>query len=271
MTDPAFPFVSDSFISVYAQQRPRPIPATRGVLKPTTARQTSLDAPPTVTTRTAYMSTPRAPPLGYLIMIAPANAISPILPYSECHPDSPSHLHGIQNPPLANGSGRFVTLGATSMRPIPSRPVHPPPGSHRSSRATRDCPMVVPLPPLRAAMNSLPKARSPAQVTRRVPDKGSSRADAGPSSSSRSDLPQGPARPSARVDAQKCFWRAHDPGRLHTIPERAIDAVQSTKDNRHQEKGPCKSTAQVKHMLVQRTARSAVRPRVATNRDPYLL
>lgn len=68
--------------------------------------------------------------------------------------------------------------------------------------------------------DDLPKARSPAQVTRRLPDEGTSRADAGPSSRSRSgsvreaywpptpsSMPSSPESPKTRRDRQRASMR----------------------------------------------------------------
>ncbi|KAF8593158.1 hypothetical protein BDV93DRAFT_566847, partial [Ceratobasidium sp. AG-I] len=56
------------------------------------------------------------------------NACDKLPPIPNVIPPRQATFYGIQNIPLADGSGRFATLGAPGMRPIPSRPVYPPAG-----------------------------------------------------------------------------------------------------------------------------------------------
>ncbi|KAF8606177.1 hypothetical protein BDV93DRAFT_362720 [Ceratobasidium sp. AG-I] len=88
--------------------------------------------------------------------------------------------------------------------------------------------------------DDLPKARSPAQVTRRLPDEGSSRADAGPSSSSRagsareaywpptpSSMPSSPESPKTRRDRQRASMRKDVFGERKSELEEMVRAIGS--------------------------------------------
>ncbi|KAF8595236.1 hypothetical protein BDV93DRAFT_576123 [Ceratobasidium sp. AG-I] len=60
--------------------------------------------------------------------LARNNACNKLPPIPNVIPPRQATFYGIQNIPLADGSGRFATLGVPGMRPIPSRPVYPPAG-----------------------------------------------------------------------------------------------------------------------------------------------
>ncbi|KAF8597033.1 hypothetical protein BDV93DRAFT_569872 [Ceratobasidium sp. AG-I] len=60
--------------------------------------------------------------------LARNNPCDQLPPIPNVIPPRQATFYGVQNIPVANGSGQFTTLGAPGMRPIPSHPVYPPAG-----------------------------------------------------------------------------------------------------------------------------------------------